>query len=117
MRNEEPPNKAVHAEDLATALAKLHAKPGTRRHLPLDQLDERIIKEKRGLRRVRSGSSTVVYHPNDHGDNPYLPAVTVEDMAEEDEEEEEDDVEMGIGEPKILAHTARPPIELAMDCP
>ena len=61
-----------------------------------------------GLKRGRSGSSTVVYHPEDHGDSPLLPAVMVEDTTSSDRGPEEADT-------KVITHTARPPVEL-MDC-
>lgn len=32
--------------------------------------------------RRRTGSSTIVYHPEDHGDSPNLPAISVEDTTE-----------------------------------
>jgi hypothetical protein len=109
MRNEEPPNKEVHADDLAAALAKIHAKPGPRGDV-LEETEKEIgTKEREGKRvqnRTRSGSSTVVYHPEDHGDSPNLPAVMVEDLTERDVDE------LGNGEVKIMAHTARPPVEL-----
>jgi hypothetical protein len=73
MHNEEAPNKIVHAEDLAAALAKLHAdhdEPPS----PTAALGEHL------LQRRRTGSATIVYHPEDHGDSPNLPAIAVEDM-------------------------------------
>ena len=112
MRNEDPPNKAVYADDLASALAKLHAKPGARGDLSPVEMDEGMIGGTKEARKTRSGSSTVVYHPGDHGDNPSLPAVTVEDTTVKAEDE---DTDMAMGETKTLAHTARPPVEL-MDC-
>ena len=116
MRNEEPPNKEVHADDLASALAKLHARPQD----PLSPIspvfdDQGGTREREGRRipnRQRSGSSTIVYHPEDHGDSPHLPAVMVEDTTEEPEEAL--DME-ATSEMRIMAHTARPPVELMQD--
>lgn len=79
MHNEEAPNKIVHAEDLAVALSRLHA----------DHIDAPSPTTAEGnpetspiVRRRRTGSSTIVYHPEDHGDSPNLPAIAVEDTTE-----------------------------------
>ena len=104
MRNEDPPNKAVHAEDLANALAELRARPCARGDL-VDNSTVVASEAKEGMEwRKRSGSTTVVYSPTDHGDSPTLPAVMVEDMTGGDLKDER--------ETKIMAHTARPPVEL-----
>lgn len=94
---EDAPNKLVHAEDLAEALAKLHAKPNT--DLPASPLSE----GENG--RARSGSTTI-YNPSEHGLSPNLPAISVEDMTGEN------DVSPIEQEKPILAHTSRPPVEL-----
>ncbi|MCJ1447691.1 MAG: hypothetical protein MMC23_008202 [Stictis urceolatum] len=102
MRNEEPPNKAVHADDLASALKALRAK---------NQDEGETMKGLEGegsgageaLGRARSGSTTLVYRPEEHGGRSGLPAVTVEDTSEGEE---------GGEDKKIMAHTARPPVEL-----
>ncbi|OQO08297.1 hypothetical protein B0A48_06167 [Cryoendolithus antarcticus] len=110
MRDEGPPNKEVHAEDLASALAKLHARPG-----PEDAMDEDdpAIAKNNGFgqprvktARGRSGTGTVVFDPADHGDSPGLPAISVEDTTESPDEDED------MGDKKIFAHTSRPPVEL-----
>ncbi|KAL8902383.1 MAG: hypothetical protein Q9192_000010 [Flavoplaca navasiana] len=106
-RNEEPPNKEVHAEDLASALAGLKQRPDA----VADESSFQKGKEEAAERvRVRSGSSTttMVYLPETHGGSPGLPAVIVEDTTGT---EEESPVDGG----KILAHTARPPVELMQD--
>ncbi|MCJ1389586.1 hypothetical protein MMC18_002443 [Xylographa bjoerkii] len=117
MKNEGPPNKEVHADDLAAALAKLHARPGPRgdlqnmsnsedtNHMDIDG-GERDGDSTDG--RARSGSKAVVYHPGDHGDSPHLPAVMVEDTTEGEGSHERN-------ETVIMAHTARPPVELMSD--
>ncbi len=129
MRNEEPPNKEVHAEDLAEALAKLHARPSSAGDLesPVEEgpttttTKERwgdgVEREgKRVPNRTRSGSATVVYHPRDHGDSPHLPAVMVEDTTESvGDVSPIEGVEDGSEGERILTHTARPPVELMGD--
>ncbi|MCJ1372888.1 hypothetical protein MMC20_004114 [Loxospora ochrophaea] len=109
IRNEGPPNKEVHADDLASALAQLRARPAA----SIDAASptspkEADFKEGQQSSRQRSGSTTVVYHPNDHGDSPLLPAVMVEDTTEEPNELLSEDA----AGKTIMAHTARPPVEL-----
>jgi hypothetical protein len=102
MTLEGAPNKQVHAEDLAEALAKLHHRP--RNDLPASPMSE----GEDTVGRKRSGSSTMIYHPRDHGDSPHLPAIAVEDTTDEPQTISPMEVE-----PKpIMAHTARPPVEL-----
>lgn len=103
MKMEDAPNKQVHAEDLAEALAKLHHRPNT--DLPASPLSDGECEG-----RKRSSSSTMLYHPEDHGDSPALPAIAVEDFTDEPE----DSSLMEIDRP-ILAHTTRPPLELMHD--
>ncbi|KAF2141327.1 uncharacterized protein K452DRAFT_359106 [Aplosporella prunicola CBS 121167] len=79
LRNEDPPNKEVHADDLAAALAKLHARSSS-----IDQTASPTSPTASDAgdclpNRQRSGSATIVYHPEDHGDSPDLPAIAVED--------------------------------------
>lgn len=100
---EDAPNKQVHAEDLAEALAKLHHRPNT--YLPSSPLSDTD-----GEGRKRSGSTTMIYHPEDHGDNLALPAIAVEDFTDEPGQQSPIDIEK-----PILAHTARPPVELMYD--
>ena len=72
------------------------------------------------MRKERSASMTMVYHPRDHSDREDLPAVMVEDTTPAVDEEEEgmegviSPIEGG-GPKKIMAHTARPPVELMGD--
>ncbi|KAL9596165.1 MAG: hypothetical protein Q9219_005985 [cf. Caloplaca sp. 3 TL-2023] len=104
VREEGPPNKEVHAEDLATALAGLKHRPEA-----VDDRDEGQGDWQVGEGRGRSGSTTkMVYRPDQHGGSPGLPAVIVEDTTGN---EGLSSVEGG----KILAHTARPPVELMQD--
>ncbi|KAF9772660.1 hypothetical protein IL306_009616 [Fusarium sp. DS 682] len=105
MRLEDAPNKLVHAEDLADALAKLHHRPG-----PMDEdQDSPVTPPDSALpARTRSRSSTLIYKPEDSTSS--MPAVIVDDMT--DEPEELSPVEQS---KPILAHTARPPVELMHD--
>ncbi|CAG7560971.1 hypothetical protein NW768_004245 [Fusarium equiseti] len=104
MRLEDAPNKLVHAEDLADALAKLHHRPGPMdedENSPVTPLDSALPG------RTRSRSSTLIYKPEEKSS---MPAVIVDDMT--DEPIEYSPVEQS---KPILAHTARPPVELMHD--
>lgn len=101
VREEAAPNKEVHAEDLASALGQLRER-------------REAVDDEMGLGRQTSegeqgrGTTTTVYEPDRHGGSPGLPAVVVEDTTGSD----------GVsptGGGKILAHTARPPVELMQD--
>jgi hypothetical protein len=103
MKNEGPPNKEVHADDLATALAKLHAKnAGDPSGNAPDQGHGTPH-----ITRARSGSSTMIYHPVDHGDSPNLPAIAVEDLTESQQF-----TALPAANSDGKVHTARPPVEL-----
>ena len=125
MRNEGPPNKEVHADDLASALAKLHARPTAGGQDPASPVSPTATLDGDGaggrregtriVNRQRSGSSTVVYHPGDHGDSPHLPAVMVEDTTESPGDLSPIDGQLDGSGSTILAHTARPPVELMDD--
>ncbi|KAL8774374.1 MAG: hypothetical protein Q9209_001125 [Squamulea sp. 1 TL-2023] len=110
VRNEGPPNKEVHAADLASALAGLKQRP----ELVADEsMFQKGEEEAAAAERVRGRSrnsmtTTTVYEPEIHGGSPGLPAVVVEDLTGS---EDMSPVEGG----KILAHTARPPVELMSD--
>jgi hypothetical protein len=112
IRNEEAPNKEVHAEDLLSALSKL----GADSQSPAAEFDESrgtdfIGSGQASTTRQRSGSSTIVYDPHDHGDSPDLPAIAVEDTTESPGALSPMEGVEG-GSEKIFAHTARPPVEL-----
>ncbi|RAO67672.1 uncharacterized protein BHQ10_003684 [Talaromyces amestolkiae] len=133
MRNEEPPNKEVHASDLADALARLGTAGQQQSESdPLSPVS--VASSSEGAQREttpsiarnngswpssaegtrRSRSSTLIYHPNDHGGSPNLPAVMVEDTSIV-EDIDDDELMIGSSEKegkKIFAHTARPPVEL-----
>ncbi|KAL2179822.1 Calcipressin-domain-containing protein [Thermothelomyces heterothallicus CBS 202.75] len=109
-RMEDAPNKMVHAEDLAEALAKLrhhNADPaGGNAASPVSPAES-------GRGPQRSRSSTLVFQPNpENGASPDLPCVVIHDMTDEPE----DISPIAPSAPKpIMAHTARPPIELMHD--
>ncbi|PLB40197.1 putative calcineurin binding protein [Aspergillus candidus] len=143
MRTEEPPNKEVHASDLASALAQLqnqqspHQQPQQQPQYhpqqdaaaPLDP-DTPMSMTSDSKRtgswpadisahaRSRSGS-TLIYHPQDHGSSPHLPAVMVEDttvpsvvLSPDDTDVEMSPVEMGGPVQQKPPKTSRPPVEL-----
>lgn len=131
MRHEDPPNTEVHAEDLASKLQKLSGKFST----PADDVSDDESKPPQytaeALQKVkaagrtqtrsaasadnspadsspkkhRSRSSTLIYDPKAHGDSPALPAVMLET-------EDDSEVELEESDKKVMAHTARPPVEL-----
>lgn len=103
MREEGAPNEMVLAEDLASALEGLNARTNSRVRAN-GGLEDDGSEGEDGKKR-KSGTGTFVYHPEDHGGKEGLPAVMVEDTTGHEDEEEEE-------RPKILAHTARPPVEL-----
>ncbi|KAF4213988.1 hypothetical protein CNMCM5878_009738 [Aspergillus fumigatiaffinis] len=120
MRTEEPPNKEVHASDLAQALAQLKTEQSAPVSGPVDpETPMSMSDEKRtgswpvAMSGQRSRSSTLIYNPEDHGGSPGLPAVMVEDTTVEADDE---DVEMvspiDMSVKKLPPKTARPPVEL-----
>jgi hypothetical protein len=111
MKEEDAPNKIVHPEDLAAALARLHAHPHNDALSPADSDSSPIT-------RRRTGSTTIVYHPEDHGDSPNLPAIAVEDTESpgfltptDAMEGIEGPIQSQKAQGKTLS-TARPPVEL-----
>ena len=108
VRLEGAPNKQVHADDLADALARLHKSqaPDAAAASPLTPVEDGAAAPGPGhFRKTRSRSSTLIYQPGDHGSSPDLPAIAVEDTTEDEDEPEAD------AKP-LMAHTARPPVEL-----
>jgi hypothetical protein len=114
MRDEGPPNQMFLAEDLAAALAKLHADPN---HYPSPTAEDGD--RDYTMTRRRTGSSTILYHPEDHGDSPNLPAIAVIDTTDTPPLDSPADAMEGIEGP-ISQHksqgnqvsTSRPPVEL-----
>ncbi|KAI1093414.1 Calcipressin-domain-containing protein [Rostrohypoxylon terebratum] len=100
MKLEDAPNKLVHAEDLAEALSKLRHQAAPADASPVSPVDAS------SAFKTRSRSSTLIYHPEEHGGSPNLPAISVDDMTD-------DPMELSTNkEAPIKAHTARPPVEL-----
>ncbi|OCK83219.1 Calcipressin-domain-containing protein [Lepidopterella palustris CBS 459.81] len=118
MHFEEAPNKIVHAEDLATALARLHA---AHIECPSPTTEDGNPETSPIGKRRRRGSSTIVYHPDDHGDSPDLPAIAVEDTtipAALSPIDKMEGVEGAIAQERAqgkFVHTSRPPVELMSD--
>jgi len=117
VRNEEPPNKEVHAEDLAAALAKLRARPGPNEPASPSSPETGAAVSghsastfaMEGVERLgsRSRSATIVFDPNDHANTTHLPAIAVEDTSEgEDEGSPMEGIE------KRFMRTERPPVEV-----
>lgn len=119
MRNEDPPNKEVHASDLAHALSMLKTdhQPETSVVDPSTPVsissDNRTGSWPPVGSQQRSRSSTIIYNPEDHGHSPNLPAVMVEDMSlapDEDVEMDMSPIDMSVK--KMPPKTSRPPTEL-----
>ncbi|KAB8576193.1 hypothetical protein FH972_025721 [Carpinus fangiana] len=112
VRLEDAPNKEVHPSDLTTALQRLNASTQPDgRDVVMEDADVRTPVSAREGQRSRSG--TIVYHPEDHGNSPNLPAIAVEDTtASPGDMSPVADLEDAEGGGKILAHTSRPPVEL-----
>ena len=116
MRDEDAPNTIVHAEDLAAALARLHA---NHYDCPSPTTEDGNPETSPIAKRRRTGSSTIVYHPEDHGDSPNLPAIAVEDTTESPTllniaEDRMEGVEGPIAHQKAQGKTTstpRPPVE------
>lgn len=120
MKLEDAPNKLVHADDLAAVLEKLH-RHSNEWELNADIAMTPLDDEEAGVspaaataapiqqRGKRSRSSTLIYHPDQHGSSPDLPAIAVMDLTDEPEDV---DMDAGINTKPIMAHTARPPVEL-----
>lgn len=122
LRQEDPPNKEVHASDLASALESLKTENSgsgvSAAAAPVEEMgiDTPIsfTSEKRmGSWPVsdhqRSRSSTLIYVPEDHGSSPDLPAVMVEDTTTV-ELEEPSPIDMAVK--KMPPKTSMPPVEL-----
>lgn len=117
MRLEGAPNKEVHADDLAEALAKLHHVKTNNigaEHSPISPIE----RSPGGFNssRTRSRSSTLIFSPEDHSSSKGLPCIAVDDMTDDLKEEEEEEASPMEVDPKpIMAHTSRPPVELMND--
>ncbi|KAL6717500.1 hypothetical protein ACLMJK_005415 [Lecanora helva] len=127
-REEEPPNREVHAGDLVEALEGVKGRDGYEEGkfqyeggTGNGEADDELGEKEQGLRftRKRTGTgSLMVYHPRDHGGKEDLPKVLVEDTeggdAVSDEESDLGRKETldAVGKAKMITHTARPPVEL-----
>ncbi|KAL4910035.1 hypothetical protein BDW74DRAFT_47108 [Aspergillus multicolor] len=132
MRTEDPPNKEVHASDLAQALAKLQTEGSgstafgnvsATASAPVQQMQTdpdtpmSLSSDKRQgswpLSQQRSRSSTLIYNPEEHGGSPNLPAVMVEDTSADpdDMDIEMSPIDMSMKQTPPFK-TARPPVEL-----
>ena len=110
MKDEEPPNQEVHAEDLAHALSKLNARPEAMAALKSPVTPPPgTAGQTRAAGRPRSGTGTVVYDPGEQGYSPDLPAIAVEDTSESPGEMSPME---GVENEKKFVHTSRPPVEL-----
>lgn len=118
IREEDPPNKDTHAEDLERALAGLSHKTEEVQPSPTSHGQE-IISGEQDLSEAEIGDiearklgsrnrsrSTTVYDPKHHGDNQDLPAVMVEDTSADEDELS------ALPEQQPITKTSRPPVEL-----
>ncbi|KAL2872796.1 putative calcineurin binding protein [Aspergillus lucknowensis] len=130
LRPEDPPNKEVHASDLAQALAQLkteqsastaafaniyasgpyQADPDTPMSLSSDKRTGSWP-----LPQQRSRSSTLIYNPEEHGGSPNLPAVMVEDTSADPDDMDTEMSPIDMPVKQAPPKTARPPVELMMD--
>lgn len=109
MRNEDPPNKEVHAVDLAVALRGIEKRAIDADQAGQGMLDEPVTPNSAGVANGRSRASTIVFDPLDHGSDAGLPAIAVVDTSGDEDE----DTEMGDGQgDRVVTHTSRPPVEL-----
>ena len=106
MRNEDAPNKVVHATDIEAALTQLQNMISADARWQSDPTRSAADEEDTPTSRPRAGSTTIVYDPEHHGHATSLPMVVVENTSPEDEDKE--------SARPIMAHTARPPVELMM---
>jgi hypothetical protein len=109
MRLEDAPNKTVHAEDLAEALARLRHNGAQSPVSPVDKAEG--FGDADGGARTRSRSSTLIYHPEEHGGSPNLPSIAVDDMTDDSSE----DSSPTDRQRPVMGQTVRPPVELMQD--
>ncbi|EPE07402.1 calcineurin-binding protein [Ophiostoma piceae UAMH 11346] len=140
MRLEDAPNKQVHAEDLADALARLRHQADEEVDVVMRSPDSEAPSPSTAnantsatatavpeiIFKKRSRSSTlVIYQPVDHNERAGLPAIAVEDMTDINTDEELNQATWASSsssptssisqQPITLTHTARPPVELMQD--
>ncbi|KAL2828839.1 Calcipressin-domain-containing protein [Aspergillus pseudoustus] len=127
LRNEDPPNKEVHASDLSQALAKLKTEQsgstaafsniyatGYQQSDPDTPMS--LSSDKRTgswpLAQQRSRSSTLIYNPEEHGGSPNLPAVMVEDTSADPDDMDIEMSPIDLPFKQMPPKTALPPVEL-----
>lgn len=101
------PNKQVHADDLAEALANLHQR-AAQNVQPQSSSNASSRRGTTTTRHARSGSTTI-YNPSEHGLSPDLPAIEVEDLSGDS------DISPIEDQRATLTHTQRPPVELMQE--
>lgn len=111
MRHEDPPNKEVHASDLAEALERLSAVDIERQKSPDSPVSPpgEAGSGSRTTTRARSGSSAVLYTPETT--TPNVPWVMVEDTTMSSGRPNDDSMDLDTLPRKFYTNTARPPIE------
>ncbi|RKU40891.1 hypothetical protein DL546_002681 [Coniochaeta pulveracea] len=110
MKLEDAPNKMVHAEDLAEALARLRHQADASPVTPTDKEGAAAFGRKQ-----RSRSSTLIFQPSEDAKVPDLPCVMVDDMTDDPEDSVKMESPVAMEQKPIMAHTARPPVELMND--
>lgn len=117
VKDEEPPNAQVLAEDLAEALSKLRAKnrgPGEiGDHADAKPLEgESLEAEPKQLGRTRSGS-IMLFEP-EKKDEEHMPSISVDDFSDGEASASVPGSPVAPSEPTNAAvfHTPRPPVEL-----
>ena len=121
MRNEDPPNKEVHADDLTQALSNLKTKTesvaaatASAPSSASDVAEPSTPVSASANPRQRSRSSTIIYNPEHHGGSPGLPAVMVEDttLGLDLDLSDMDISPVETAAKKAFKRTTRPPLEL-----
>ncbi|KAK0634980.1 Calcipressin-domain-containing protein [Bombardia bombarda] len=123
MKLEDAPNKMVHADDLAEALARLRHHnnngPNAPAYSPASPAESKAPTDGGYGSKQRSRSSTLIFQPQPQQNgvaSPNLPCVTVDDMTDDFDEPLVVAASPVFAEPKsIMAHTSRPPVELMLD--
>jgi hypothetical protein len=126
VRNEEPPNSVVVAEDLAQALAKLSWDPkrlvdGAMPEGEMMEVDGDDSPAAPGARQVlatpgrpRSASSVVLFEPEDDSKQA-MPAISVDDYTDSGDERSPIEHTYRVIPEKASIHTPRPPTELMQE--
>jgi len=122
VKDEEPPNAQVLAEDLAEALSKLRPKNRGPGDIEVEQQDASKTLEGDGLEvapvpicRTRSGS-IMLFEP-EKSDEKHMPSISVDDFADGGSEAGDSLPQSPVSpvQPGEAFHTSRPPVELLHD--